>query len=128
MGFFKLDFEKKEILIFGKITEFEFRNSEMTLNEKDDYEYSILFYDFKGIPKKQYLRIIKDLKFLESIKPNKILIYKESYKNDLIIYDFENDLIKDFDLLNNKLFITNRKFNSYEYLDCVQNINDELFI
>src|SRR5690554_965602 len=124
---FEVNFDKKEILLFTNIQEYTFKNSK--LSDNIFYKYRLLLYSFEGDIIKQIDKDINEkLEHVSLIKPDKILFYKESWKNDLEIFNYNSNTTCTFDLLNNEYIFREKEFCDYEYLDEMQSINNSNLI
>ncbi|MEE1944556.1 hypothetical protein VRU48_05515 [Pedobacter sp. KR3-3] len=118
LHFFKVDFDKGEVVLFGRVFSYDYRNSNLISEDRNFDEFSFERYGFDGGQQIQKTFKHKDIAYA-AFSQNKLFVVNSgsfSDFNDLLVFWPETGEETFFELLNNDDLMEEKGFY-YEYVE-----------
>lgn len=118
LHFFKVDFEKEEVVLFGRVFSYSYHNSNLISDGRNFDEFSFERYGFDGRQQIQKTFKHKDIAHAAFSQDQLFVINSQSFSdfNDLLVFWPETGEETFFELLGNEDLIGEKEFD-YEYIE-----------
>lgn len=121
LKFFKVDFDKNRIILFGQVFNDTFKNSKISRSGNNN-EYSFEIHNFQGKLEFQKTMVCDELEDMIYCD-GKLLIRNDASQHNLQVYSYETDQSSFFDLTDDDEDLETKDFY-YEYLESMRSSNE----
>ncbi len=118
LHFFKVNFDKEEVVLFGRVFSYSYRNSNLISDGRNFDEFSFERYDFSGKQQLQKTFKHKDIAHATFSLDKLFVVNSQTFSdfNDLLVFWPETGEETLFELLDNDELMEERGFY-YEYIE-----------